>query len=114
MEDDLKILISQQPLIGSSSNFKLSSGDQTKIKMHEIKRTYRRMEEELKILIVECLSNHWADLPKIWNLGSGYQIKIKMQEINWTSKGSQPQNIKSSISQHPLIKSSSNFKWNLR
>ena len=53
------------------------------------------MEEDLEILIVECLSNHWADLPKILNLGSGYQTQIKMREMKWTSKGRQPQNIKS-------------------
>ena len=35
------------------------------------------MEEDLKILIVEYLSNHWLDLPKILNLGSGYQTQIK-------------------------------------
>ena len=35
------------------------------------------MEEDLKILIVEYLSNHWLDLHKILNLGSGYQTQIK-------------------------------------
>ena len=36
----------------------LSLGDQTKL----------NMEDDLKILKVEYLSNHWSDLPQILNL----------------------------------------------
>ena len=35
------------------------------------------MEDDLKILKVEYLSNHWSDLPQILNLGLGDQTKIK-------------------------------------
>ena len=38
------------------------------------------MEDDLKILKVEYLSNHWSDLPQILNLGWGDQTKI---EISW-------------------------------
>ena len=72
MEDDLKTskfeYISNH-LLDLPQILNLSSGDQTKIKMHDMNRTYVRMEEDLKILIVECLSNQWAGLPKILNLG---------------------------------------------
>ena len=35
------------------------------------------MEEDLKTLKVEYLSNHWTDLPQIFNLCLGDQIEIK-------------------------------------
>jgi hypothetical protein len=35
------------------------------------------MEDDLKILKVEYLSNHWSDLPQIWNLSLEDQTKIK-------------------------------------
>jgi hypothetical protein len=35
------------------------------------------MEDDLKILKVEYLSNHWLDLPQISNLSLGDQTKIK-------------------------------------
>ena len=35
------------------------------------------MEDDLKILKVEYLSNHWSDLPQIFNLSLGDQTKIK-------------------------------------
>ena len=35
------------------------------------------MEEDLKILKVEHLSNHWSDNPQILNLSLGDQAKIK-------------------------------------
>ena len=34
------------------------------------------MEDDLKILKVEYLSNHWSDLSQILNLSSGDQTKI--------------------------------------
>ena len=35
------------------------------------------MEEDIKILKVEDLSNHWSDLPQILNSSLGDQTKIK-------------------------------------
>ena len=35
------------------------------------------MEEDLKILKVEYLSNQWLDFPQILNLSLGYHTKIK-------------------------------------
>ena len=50
------------------------------------------MEEDLKILKVEYLSNHWSDFPQISNLSLGDQTKIKnawnKDDLQWktTSK----------------------------
>jgi hypothetical protein len=44
------------------------------------------MEDDLKILKVEYLSNHWSDFPQILNLSSGYQTKIKILKTKTTSK----------------------------
>ena len=63
------------------------------------KTTSTPIEDDLKILKVEYLSNHWSDLPQILNLSSGDQTKIKMLEIKTTSNGRRPQNMKSGISQ---------------
>ena len=62
------------------------------------------MEDNLKILKVEYLSNHWSDLSQIWNLSSGDQNKpnSKMRKTKMTSNGRRPQNINSWISQQPL------------
>ena len=35
------------------------------------------MEDDLKILKLEYISNHWLDFPQILNLGLGDQTKIK-------------------------------------
>ena len=35
------------------------------------------MEDDLNILKVEYLSNHWSDFPQILNLSLGDQTKIK-------------------------------------
>jgi hypothetical protein len=35
------------------------------------------MEDELQILKVEYLNNHWSDVPPILSLSSGDQTKIK-------------------------------------
>jgi hypothetical protein len=46
------------------------------------------MEDDLNILKVEYLSNHWSDLPKISKLSLGDQTKIKFVlefEIKTTS-----------------------------
>jgi hypothetical protein len=71
------------------------------------------MEDDLKILKVEYLSNHWSDLLQISNLSYGDQTQIKFGlnfEIKMTSDGRWLQNIKSGISQQHLIGSSSNCK----
>jgi hypothetical protein len=75
------------------------------------------MEDDLKILKVEYLSNHRSDLPQISNSDKGDQTQIKFGlnfEMKTTSDGRRPQNIKSGIFQQPLIGSSSNFKLKLR
>ena len=73
---NIKSLISQQPLIGSSSNLKLKlRGPNKNIKCLKLRRP--PMEDDLKILEVEYLSNHSSDPPKILNLSSGDQTKIK-------------------------------------
>ena len=54
------------------------------------------MEDDLKILKVEYLSNLSSDLPKMFNLSLGDQTKIKKNgEMKTTSNGRRPQNIKS-------------------
>ena len=71
------------------------------------------MEDDLKILKVEYLVNHWSDFPQILNLSSGDQTKIKntqnKDDLQWktTSK------YKSWISQQQLIGFDSNFKHKL-
>ena len=35
------------------------------------------MEDDLNILKVEYLSNHWLDFPQIWDWSLGDQSKIK-------------------------------------
>ena len=76
IEDNLNLLSSQQPPIGSSSNFnqKLRWPNQNE---KCLKWRRPQMEEDLKILNVECLSNHWSDLPQILNSISGDQTKTK-------------------------------------
>ena len=59
--------ISQQPLVGSYPNFKLKlRGSIQTVKSLKLKMT--PMEDDLKILNVEYLSNHWLDLIQILNL----------------------------------------------
>jgi hypothetical protein len=73
---NFKSWISQQPLIGSSSNlkYKLRGSNQNQKCLK-----WRRppMEDHLKILKVEYLSNHWSYLSQILDLSSGDQTKIK-------------------------------------
>ena len=61
--------------------------------MLEMKTTsnkrWPQMEDDLKILKVEYLSNHWSDLPQILNLSSG--TKPKMLKMKTTSNGRWPQ-----------------------
>jgi hypothetical protein len=61
------------------------------------------MEEDLKILKAEYLSNHLLDPTQILNLYLDYQKKVlQILEMKTTSNGRQPQNIKRAISQQPL------------
>ena len=79
------------------------------------------MEEDLKKWKVEILSNHWSDLTQIWYLS--YLVKPECtftkisnkNDLQWktTSNGRKPQNIKSRISQQPLVGSYSNLKLKL-
>ena len=41
------------------------------------------MEDNLKIVKVEYLSNHWLDFPQSWNLSSGDQPEFKEEEKIW-------------------------------
>ena len=56
--------ISQQQLTGSSSNFKLKLRGPNQNKLF-LKQRQPKMEEDLKILKGEYLSNHKLDFPKI-------------------------------------------------
>ena len=55
--------ISQQPLIGSLSNFR---GRNQNLKKAEIKMTSNKRRPQ--IFKVEYLSNHWLDPSQIWSL----------------------------------------------
>ena len=73
--------ISQQPLIVSSSNFKLKLRGTNQIKVvveFEMKTNSDRppMDYDLKILKVEYLSNQWSDPPRFSNLSLGDQTKM--------------------------------------
>ena len=67
---NIKRWISQQPLFGSSSNFKLKL-----LRQNQNKNAWN--EDNLKILKEEYVSIPWLDLPQILNLHSGDQTKIK-------------------------------------
>ena len=61
---NIKNCISQQPLFGYSSNFKLKLwGPYQNRKFLKWRR--QSVEENLKMIHVEYLSNHWSDLPQI-------------------------------------------------
>ena len=83
MEEDLeisKIEYLNNQRLNLPRILNLSSGDQTKIKMLEMKMNFNGrwplMEEDLQISKIEYLSNHWSDLPQILNLSPGDQTKI--------------------------------------
>ena len=67
------------------------------------------MEDDLKLLKVEYLSNRLLDHAQILNLDLGNKSKMKT-----TSNGRRHQNIKNGISQQSLIGCFSNFKLKLR
>ena len=110
---NIKSGISQQPLIGSFSNLKLKLRRPNQSQKC-LKQRRPPMEDDLKILKVEYLRNHWSDLSQIWNLSSGDYTKSKILEMKTTSNRRRPQNIRSWISQQPLVGSSSSFKLRLR
>ena len=67
------------------------------------------MEEDLKILKVEYVRNHWLDLLQIWNLSLNQNCKLIAMKV--TSNWRRPQNTTTTkISQEPLFGSSSAFK----
>ena len=71
---NMKRWISQQPLIGFSSNFKLKlRGPNQNEKCLE--QRLPPMEDDLKILKVKYLCNHWSDFPQISNLSWGDRTK---------------------------------------
>ena len=107
---NIKIWISQQPLAGFFSNFKLKLWWPNQ--NHKCLKGRRpSMEEDLKILKVEYLSNHWSDFPQILNLSLGNWTKVHNRKA--ITNGRRPQNIKGWISQQPLLGSSSNLKLKL-
>jgi hypothetical protein len=72
---NVKSWISQQPLIGASSNFNLKlRGPNKNNKCLKWRRP--PLEDDLKILKVEYLSNQSSDPPQILNLSSAEQTKI--------------------------------------
>ncbi len=80
----MKSRISQQPLVRSYSNLKLKlTGLNQRIKRCQMKMTSNgrrpKMEDDLKILKVEYLSNHWSDRTHIRNLS--------LQDLNKGYKG---------------------------
>jgi hypothetical protein len=86
-------------------NFQLKLVDQAEEEEKWLKWRRPPLEEDLKILKEEYLSNRWTYLPKIVNLSLGDQTEIKiMVEMKKTSNGRRPQNIR--ISQQPLNRSS--------
>ena len=70
------------------------------------------MEDDLKILKVEYLSNHWSDLLKFetYDLRTKQKLKIAFNEEDLLSYGRRPHNIKSGISQQPLVAVVASYK----
>ncbi len=119
----MKSWISQPPLIIFYSNFKLKLiAKWWLLSIEDIKIKWRwpLIKDDLKWKMapkykkVEYLGNHWLDLTQIWNVSTGDQTKSKMVKMKTTFNRRRPQNIKSWISQQPLIGFSSNFKHKLR
>jgi hypothetical protein len=84
---NMKIRISQQPLVGSYSNLKLKLlGSNQSEQTYQMKTTSsgRRplTEDDLIIWKVEYISNHWSDLTQIWNLNYWDQTTVH-KGIKW-------------------------------
>ena len=101
--------ISQKQLICFSLNFKLKIRGSNQNK-RGLKLRQPPMEDDLNILKVECLSNHWLDLPQILTEAQVTKPKQKLLEMKTISHGRRPQNILIWISQKRLIGFSANFK----
>ena len=79
--------ISQKPLVGFSSNFKIKLRGPNQNKKC-LKKRWPPMKDDLKILKVEYLSNHWSDFPHILNRSSEDHPTSKMQnedDLEWKS-----------------------------
>ena len=121
---NIKIWISQQPLIGFSLFFKLKlRGPNQNQKC--LKQRWPPMEDDLqwKTTSKERQPQNiksWISQQPLIEFGSHFKLKLrgpnqnKYPKMKTTSNGRQPQNIKSWISQQPLIASSSNLKLKLR
>jgi hypothetical protein len=66
------------------------------------------MEDNLKILKVKYLSNHWSDLPQILNFSPVDQTKSKNELIKIISNGRRPQILNLSSGYQTKIKNA----WN--
>ena len=77
----IEVSFSQQQLIGSFSNFKLKLEDKTKA-YRCIKWRWQSMEDDLKILKEDYLSNHLSDPTQILNLSLDDQTNV-YKCINW-------------------------------
>ena len=90
MEEDLKLL--KEDISATTEHIFLKLSTEAKGAKLELKKwlKWRRppIEEDLKILKVEYLSNHWTDLPQIFNLSLGDQSHNKrLLEMKMTSNG---------------------------
>ena len=106
---NIKSWISQQPQIGFSSNLKLKLRGPNQNQKYSKQRQHP-MEEDIKILKVEYITNRWTDFLKTLNLSLGNQTKNKMLKTKTTTRGGRPKKIESWIYQQPLIGFSSNLK----
>ena len=85
MGDNLESWTSEQPLIGVSSNFKLKLGRPNQNKK-SLNWKQLPMEDDLKILKNEYISNHWSDFCQILNISLGDQPKLtKWLKGRWPS-----------------------------
>ena len=117
---NIKSGISQQPLIGSYSYFKLNLDYQT-ILYKSFKWRGPPMEDDLKTLKVVYLSNLVLNHTQILNLSldvqSIYFKHCKNEDnLHWkkTCNVRWPKNIRIGMSEKPLIGSYSNFKLKIR
>jgi hypothetical protein len=104
--------ISHKPLVWASPNLKLKLRWRNQ-KLHICKLSRPQSEDDHKIIKGEYLSNHWWYITQIWTKLNFTTISIE-DDLQWTSNGRRPQNIKNRISQHPLVQSYPNFKLKLR
>ena len=96
--------LKSQPLIVSFSSFKFKIRGPSQ-NWQLVEKRQPPMEDDLKRLKVEYLSNHWSDLPQVLNLSLYLNLKLRGPNLNWvlldikmTSSGRQPQYYKWNIS----------------